>query len=93
MTIKDNRNAKDYSRYEYYRILKGIGPAIPVRMVYDDEDLRVGSDTIDAKTGELTNAGYLIGEARESPYSDCSTEEEFWDLCRQHVEYEKNKAK
>ncbi len=93
MMIKDNRNPKDYSRSENYKVWGGSGIDIPVRMVYDDEDLRVGSDTIDAKTGELTNAGYLIGEARENPHSDYSTEEEFWDLCRQHVEYAKNKAK
>jgi hypothetical protein len=93
MTIKDNRNAKYYSRYEYYKILRGSGPAIPVRIVYDDEGLQMGADTIDAKNGVLMKNAGIIGEAEESPYSDYSTEEEFWDLCRQHVEYEKNKAK
>ena len=93
MKIKDNRNPKDYSRYEYFRILKGIGPAIPVRIVYDDEGLQIGADTIDAKNGVLIKRCGITCEAEESPYSNDSTEEEFWDLCRQHVEYEKNKAK
>ena len=93
MMIKDNRNPKDYSRYEYYKVWGGSGIDIPVRIVYDDEGLQIGADTIDAKNGVLIKRAGIISEAEENPHSDYSTEEEFWDLCMQHVEYAKNKAK
>lgn len=91
--IKDNRNPSDYSRCEYYKIWGGSGPDIPLRIVYDEEDLQFGADTIDAANKCLIRAASLISEAEESPYSDRSSEAEFWDLCAQHVAYEANKGK
>jgi hypothetical protein len=90
--IEDNRNREEFGKYEYYKILKGPSEIDrPVRVVYNHENNIIGADTINAEGQKLVKATGIISEAMNSPYSDDSTEEEFWVLCEEHAQRVKNK--
>lgn len=88
--IEDHRQDAGDASYEYYSI-RSVHPKpdIPLRVALNEEGLEFGADTIDAVNQRLVRATHLMTEAKEGAYGNDSHEEEFWQLCAEHVEYAK----